>query len=184
MTTLRQPQSVLVTGGCGFIGSAFIRFLFRQAGFKGKIVNLDLLTYAANPDNVTGAVDPARYTFVQGDIGNSELVSRLCRDHALDTIVHFAAESHVDRSIVGPGAFMQANILGTYQLLEVVRALSHIHFHHVSTDEVYGSLGPTGLFTDHCLRPELAVFGFQGSFRPLGASLRTHLRHFDDALQL
>jgi len=148
MTTLRQPQNVLVTGGCGFIGSAFIRFLFRQAGFSGKIVNLDLLTYAANPDNVAGAVDPARYTFVQGDIGDSELVSRLCREHAVDTLVHFAAESHVDRSIVGPGAFMQANILGTYQLLEVVRTLSHIHFHHVSTDEVYGSLGPTGLFSE------------------------------------
>jgi len=148
MTTLRQPQNVLVTGGCGFIGSAFIRFLFRQAGFSGKIVNLDLLTYAANPDNVAGAVDPARYTFVQGDIGDSELVSRLCREHAVDTLVHFAAESHVDRSIVGPGAFMQANILGTYHLLEVVRTLSHIHFHHVSTDEVYGSLGPTGLFSE------------------------------------
>src|SRR6478752_7774107 len=148
MTTLRQPQNVLVTGGCGFIGSAFIRFLFRQAGFSGKIVNLDLLTYAANPDNVAGAVDPARYTFVQGDIGDSELVSRLCREHAVDTLVHFAAESHVDRSIVGPGAFMQANILGTYHLLEVVRAHSHIHFHHVSTDEVYGSLGATGLFTE------------------------------------
>lgn len=148
MTTLRQPQSVLVTGGCGFIGSAFIRFLFRQTGFTGKIVNLDLLTYAANPDNVAGAVDPARYTFVQGDIGNPELVSQMCREHAVDTIVHFAAESHVDRSIVGPGAFMHANILGTYHLLEVVRALGNIHFHHVSTDEVYGSLGPTGLFTE------------------------------------
>src|SRR6188474_2028897 len=148
MTTLRQPQSVLVTGGCGFIGSAFIRFLFRQTGFTGKIVNLDLLTYAANPDNVAGAVDPARYTFVQGDIGNPELVTQMCREHAVDTIVHFAAESHVDRSIVGPGAFMHANILGTYHLLEVVRALGNIHFHHVSTDEVYGSLGPTGLFTE------------------------------------
>ena len=148
MKTLRQPKTILVTGGCGFIGSAFVRFLFRQAEFTGKIVNLDLLTYAANPDNVTDAVDPARYTFIQGDIGDPELVSRICREHTVDTIVHFAAESHVDRSIVGPGAFMQANIMGTYQLLEVVRALSHIHFHHVSTDEVYGSLGPTGLFTE------------------------------------
>jgi dTDP-glucose 4,6-dehydratase len=148
MSSLRQPQSVLVTGGCGFIGSAFVRYLFRLPEFRGKVVNLDLLTYAANPDNVKGAVDPARYTFVQGDIGDAELVARTCQQHAVDTIVHFAAESHVDRSIVGPGAFIQANIVGTYHLLEVVRAQSQIHFHHVSTDEVYGSLGATGLFTE------------------------------------
>ncbi len=148
MSSLRQPQSVLVTGGCGFIGSAFVRYLFRLPEFTGKIVNFDLLTYAANPDNVKGSVDAGRYTFVQGDIGDAELVARVCREHAVDTLVHFAAESHVDRSIVGPGAFIQANIVGTYQLLEVVRAQSKIHFHHVSTDEVYGSLGATGLFTE------------------------------------
>jgi dTDP-glucose 4,6-dehydratase len=148
MSSLRQPQSVLVTGGCGFIGSAFVRYLFGLPEFTGKVVNFDLLTYAANPDNVQGAVDDARYTFVKGDIGDAELVARTCREHAVDTVVHFAAESHVDRSIVGPGAFIQANIVGTYHLLEVVRAQSHIHFHHVSTDEVYGSLGATGLFTE------------------------------------
>ncbi|HTA91278.1 MAG TPA: dTDP-glucose 4,6-dehydratase [Polyangiaceae bacterium] len=148
MSSLRQPQSVLVTGGCGFIGSAFVRYLFRLPEFTGKVVNFDLLTYAANPDNVKGSVDAGRYTFVQGDIGDAELVARVCREHAVDTLVHFAAESHVDRSIVGPGAFIQANIVGTYQLLEVVRAQSKIHFHHVSTDEVYGSLGATGLFTE------------------------------------
>jgi dTDP-glucose 4,6-dehydratase len=139
---------VLVTGGCGFIGSAFVRYLFRLPEFKGKLTNLDLLTYAANPDNVKGAVDEARYTFVQGDIADAALVSRVCKERAIDTIVHFAAESHVDRSISGPGAFIQANIVGTYQLLEVVRAQSQIHFHHVSTDEVYGSLGATGLFSE------------------------------------
>jgi len=148
MASLRQPQNVLVTGGCGFIGSAFVRYLFRLPEFSGKVVNFDLLTYAANPDNVAGAVDPARYAFVQGDICNAELVTRTCKEHAIDTLVHFAAESHVDRSISGPGAFIQANIVGTYQLLEVVRAQSHIHFHHVSTDEVYGSLGETGLFQE------------------------------------
>ena len=148
MSSLRQPQSVLVTGGCGFIGSAFVRYLFRLPEFSGKIVNCDLLTYAANPDNVKGSVDASRYTFVHADIGDAELVARVCREHAVDTLVHFAAESHVDRSIVGPGAFIQANIVGTYQLLEVVRAQSKIHFHHVSTDEVYGSLGATGLFTE------------------------------------
>ena len=146
MSNLRQPQSVLVTGGCGFIGSAFVRFLLAQPGFTGNVVNLDSMTYAANADNVAGAASSGRYTFVQGDIGDSELVARTCREHAVDTIVHFAAESHVDRSISGPGAFVQANIVGTYQLLEVVRGLPQIHFHHVSTDEVYGSLGPTGLF--------------------------------------
>jgi dTDP-glucose 4,6-dehydratase len=139
---------VLVTGGCGFIGSAFVRYLFRHPEFTGKVVNFDLLTYAANPDNVQGAVDLDRYTFVQGDIADAELVARICRQQGVDAIVHFAAESHVDRSIVGPGAFIQANIVGTYQLLEVVRAQSQIHFHHVSTDEVYGSLGPTGHFTE------------------------------------
>jgi len=148
MSFLRQPQSVLVTGGCGFIGSAFIRYLFRLPAFTGKLLNLDLLTYAANPDNVLGSVDAARYAFVQGDILDAELVARLCREHEVDTVVHFAAESHVDRSISGPGAFIQANIVGTYQLLEVVRAQSRIHFHHVSTDEVYGSLGATGLFVE------------------------------------
>jgi dTDP-glucose 4,6-dehydratase len=148
MSSVRKPQSVLITGGCGFIGSAFVRHLFRLPEFTGKVVNFDLLTYAANPDNVKGSVDAGRYTFVQGDICDAELVARVCTEHAVDTLVHFAAESHVDRSIVGPGAFIQANIVGTYQLLEVVRAQSQIHFHHVSTDEVYGSLGATGLFTE------------------------------------
>jgi dTDP-glucose 4,6-dehydratase len=145
----RRPTSVLVTGGSGFIGSAFVRYLLAQPRFSGKLVNLDLLTYAANPDNVAGAAASGRYTFVQGDIADPEKVTRLCREHSVDAIVHFAAESHVDRSIVGPGAFVHANIVGTYQLLEVVRALApsqSIHFHHVSTDEVYGSLGDTGLF--------------------------------------
>jgi dTDP-glucose 4,6-dehydratase len=148
MSSVREPHSVLVTGGCGFIGSAFIRYLFRLPEFTGTVVNFDLLTYAANPDNVLGSVDTARYSFVQGDIGDTSLVARVCQEHAIDTVVHFAAESHVDRSISGPGAFIQANIVGTHQLLEVVRAYSQIHFHHVSTDEVYGSLGPTGLFTE------------------------------------
>jgi dTDP-glucose 4,6-dehydratase len=145
---MRNPQNILVTGGSGFIGSAFIRYMFRLPEFKGKVINLDLLTYAGNPENVSGAVDEARYVFERGDIGNSELVSSLCERHAVDAIVNFAAESHVDRSIVGPGVFIQTNIVGTYTLLEVVRKDPKIHFHHVSTDEVYGSLGETGLFTE------------------------------------
>jgi len=144
----RSPQALLVTGGAGFIGSAFIRQLFRRPDFSGKILNLDLLTYAGNPENLRGAVDPARYTLVRGDIADQQLVERLCEEHGIDTVVNFAAESHVDRSISGPGVFVQTNIVGTYALLEVVRKRPGIHFHHVSTDEVYGSLGDTGLFTE------------------------------------
>ena len=144
--SLRHPQSLLVTGGSGFIGSAFIRFLLREPGYTGTVVNLDLMTYAANADNVASVADTGRYSFVQADIADAERVRRVCNEHAVDAIVHFAAESHVDRSIAGPGAFIQANIVGTYQLLQVAREIRGIHFHHVSTDEVYGSLGPTGLF--------------------------------------
>jgi dTDP-glucose 4,6-dehydratase len=148
MNDVRSPQSLLVTGGAGFIGSAFIRQLFKNPVFGGKIVNLDLLTYAGNPENLKGVVDPARYTLVRGDIGDQKLVDDVCERHSVDAIVHFAAESHVDRSILGPGVFVQTNIVGTYALLEVVRKRPSIHFHHVSTDEVYGSLGATGLFTE------------------------------------
>jgi dTDP-glucose 4,6-dehydratase len=145
---LRSPRSLLVTGGAGFIGSAFIRRLFADATFSGKVINLDLLTYAGNPENLRGAVDESRYQLVRGDIGDQKLVEALCDEHQVDAIVNFAAESHVDRSILGPGVFVQTNVVGTYSLLEVVRKRPSIHFHHVSTDEVYGSLGPTGLFTE------------------------------------
>jgi dTDP-glucose 4,6-dehydratase len=144
----RSPRSLLVTGGAGFIGSAFIRRLFADPTFTGKVVNLDLLTYAGNPENLRGSVDDARYRLVRGDIGDQPLVDSLCEEHGVDAIVNFAAESHVDRSILGPGVFVQTNVVGTYALLEVVRKQPRIHFHHVSTDEVYGSLGPTGLFTE------------------------------------
>jgi dTDP-glucose 4,6-dehydratase len=142
----RSIGNVLVTGGAGFIGSAFIRYLFRQPSFSGHVVNLDLLTYAANPDNIAGAVDDMRYRLVRGDIRDEALVKSLCEQHAVDCIVNFAAESHVDRSIVSPSAFVQTNIVGTFHLLEVVRRRPSVHFHHVSTDEVYGSLGKQGLF--------------------------------------
>src|SRR5688572_22111710 len=135
-TAQRAPQALLVTGGAGFIGSAFIRRLFRDANFRGKIVNLDLLTYAGNPANLADSVDSGRYTLVRGDIGDQKLVDGLCEQHGIDAIVNFAAESHVDRSILGPGVFVQTNIVGTYALLEVVRKRPSIHFHHVSTDEV------------------------------------------------
>jgi dTDP-glucose 4,6-dehydratase len=144
----REPKKLLVTGGAGFIGSSFIRYLFGRPDFSGTIVNLDALTYAGNPENLSGHVDEARYHFARGDIADHELVRRLIGEHAIDTIVNFAAESHVDRSILGPGVFVQTNVVGTFRLLEVVRQNPQVHFHHVSTDEVYGSLGPTGAFTE------------------------------------
>lgn len=145
---LREPRSLLVTGGAGFVGSAFVRYLLGPARFEGTLVNLDLMTYAGNLENVASVEKDARYRFVRGDIGDGELVARLVREHAVDTIVHFAAESHVDRSIVGPGAFIETNVVGTFRLLEVARAAKNVHFHHVSTDEVFGSLGPTGAFRE------------------------------------
>lgn len=145
---MRRPTNVLVTGGCGFIGSAFIRHLARQSDFGGRIVNLDALTYAADPDNVAEVARDPRYVFVEGDVCDRERVAAICAEQAIDCIVHFAAESHVDRSIAAPGAFIQTNVIGTYALLEVARARPGTHFHHVSTDEVFGSLGPTGVFLE------------------------------------
>jgi dTDP-glucose 4,6-dehydratase len=142
-------RNLLVTGGCGFIGSAFIRRIFRESAFSGTVTNLDKLTYAGNIENIQGFVDSNRYEFVQADISDRTLVSRICRENDIDTIVHFAAESHVDRSIDGPIVFVETNVVGTANLLEIVRGQSRIHFHHVSTDEVYGSLGDTGRFSEN-----------------------------------
>lgn len=147
-TALRSPAALLVTGGAGFIGSAFIRWLFRQPTFSGRIVNYDALTYAGNLDNVAEAVAPERYVFLRGDICDRDRVLKACEEHGIDTIINFAAETHVDRSILGPGAFIQTNIMGTFSLLEVLRARPTLHLHHVSTDEVFGSLGPEGAFTE------------------------------------
>lgn len=148
MNDQRAVHNILVTGGAGFIGSAFIRHLFSQPAFTGMCVNLDALTYAGNLENLQAIANDPRYVFERGDIRQSSLVEHLCQEHAIDTIIHFAAESHVDRSILGPQAFVETNVLGTFHLLEVVRKNPHIHFHHVSTDEVYGSLGATGHFTE------------------------------------
>ncbi len=144
----RKITNILVTGGAGFIGSAFIRYLLQKTTFTGTCVNLDLLTYAGNLQNLREIEGNPQYVFAHGDIRNQALVEHLCQEHAIDTIIHFAAESHVDRSILGPQAFIETNILGTFHLLEVVRKLPHIHFHHVSTDEVYGCLGDAGFFTE------------------------------------
>lgn len=144
------PRNVLITGGAGFIGCHFIRCLLRTHT-QVRMVNLDLLTYAGALDHLQELPDPDRHIFVQGDICDRALVERLLREHEIDTMVHFAAESHVDRSITGPTAFIQTNVVGTSTLLEAVRVAwlqekgwdaSVCRFHHVSTDEVYGTLGP------------------------------------------
>lgn len=145
----RRNHNILVTGGAGFIGSAFIRFLLQRVpDFKGVCVNLDALTYAGNLANLHEVEKDERYVFQQGNICQQGLVEHLCFEYQIDTLVHFAAESHVDRSIGEPHAFIETNIMGTFHLLEVVRRNPHIHFHHISTDEVYGCLGAEGAFTE------------------------------------
>lgn len=139
------PKRLLVTGGAGFIGSAFIRRFLNKTE---RMVNFDKLTYAGDLTRLQGVENDARYLFVQGDVCDQNQVRELCVQEKIDTIVHFAAESHVDRSILGPQDFLVTNVIGTFSLLEVVRSLPHIHFHHVSTDEVYGSLGDVGVFTE------------------------------------
>jgi dTDP-glucose 4,6-dehydratase len=145
-------QNLLVTGGCGFIGSNFIRFLFGEGAFAGRVVNFDKLTYAADPESLAdvAARHPDRYTLVHADICDRKAVRETFQRYAVDTVCHFAAESHVDRSIAAPDAFIKTNIEGTFTLLEAARehAGGFRRFHHVSTDEVYGSLGPEGRFTE------------------------------------
>jgi dTDP-glucose 4,6-dehydratase len=145
-------MTLLVTGGAGFIGSNFVLDWFATPQTQGEeVVTLDALTYAGNPENLAALQGDARHTLVQGDICDRALVDRLLAQHRPRAIVHFAAESHVDRSIHGPGAFMRTNVEGTFTLLEAARAYwsaleadakAAFRFHHVSTDEVYGSLGP------------------------------------------
>ena len=144
-------NNVLVTGGAGFIGSIFVRYLLRaEPGVR--VVNLDALTYAGSLENLRELPGTNRHTFVEGNIGDAGLVGDLLREYRIDTIVHFAAETHVDRSILGPEPFFQTNVMGTLALLEAARQFwqgpdstvlrgQDVRFHHVSTDEVYGSLG-------------------------------------------
>ena len=146
----------IVTGGSGFIGTNFIRFMLVN-GFAERIINLDKLTYAGNPQNLLEYDNDKRYAFAQGDICDQELVQELFILHKPDVVVNFAAESHVDRSIDGPGDFVKTNISGTYVLLQEAlryyRSLnndqqSRFRFHHISTDEVFGSLEEDGFFTE------------------------------------
>lgn len=148
-------RTLLVTGGAGFIGGNFVHYILEQADVR--VVNLDCLTYAGNLDTLAALKDNPRHLFVQGNIGDRELVSHLLAEHEIDAVVNFAAESHVDRSIDGPAEFVNTNVVGTFNLLDCARAhwsaldaaaKAAFRFLHVSTDEVYGSLGPTGLFTE------------------------------------
>ena len=163
---MRALKNILVTGGSGFIGCNFIRFLLEKAErFSGRVVNLDALTYAGSNISLAGIEEKygpaalglsARYFFEHGDICDRAFAESLFLKYEIDTVVHFAAESHVDRSIYGPEAFIKTNVTGTFTLLDVARNAwadgegirEDALFHHVSTDEVYGSLGGTGRFTE------------------------------------
>ena len=152
-------QTILITGGAGFIGSNFIPF-FLSANTNFKVVNLDLLTYAGDLQNLNAVEENTRYTFVKGDICDRKLVERLFQKYNFNGVIHFAAESHVDNSIKSPDAFVKTNVFGTFNVLDIARnfwmhgpnqykkGFKSSRFHHISTDEVYGSLGESGLFTE------------------------------------
>ena len=155
-------KRILVTGGAGFIGSNFVHYILREKPETELLVNLDLLTYAGNLENLLAVQDDKRYTFVHGDIRDRELVGQLFEKYDFDTVVHFAAESHVDRSIVEPEIFLTTNIVGTQVLLDAAKRSwkldpdnkysrefkEGVVYLQVSTDEVYGALGKTGMFTE------------------------------------
>jgi len=145
-------KNMMVTGGCGFIGTNFIKYLLEESDFSGRVVNVDKLTYAGNPENLSDIEEsfPERYVFIKADICDRESMAHIFNDYEIDTICHFAAESHVDRSIVRPDAFIQTNIVGTFNLLELAKSNQDRLqlFHHISTDEVFGSLGKEGFFTE------------------------------------
>jgi dTDP-glucose 4,6-dehydratase len=162
---MRKLKNIFVTGGAGFIGCNFIRYLLeKEKNFTGRIINLDALTYAGNRMSLadietkyshSGQIP--RYFFEHGDICDSALLKSLFNKYNIDTVVHFAAESHVDRSILGPQAFIKTNVMGTFNLLDIAHNVwkeengklrNDVLFHHVSTDEVFGSLGETGYFTE------------------------------------
>ncbi|PID80883.1 dTDP-glucose 4,6-dehydratase [bacterium DOLJORAL78_65_58] len=139
-------MNILVTGGAGFIGSNHVRMLLSET--EDRVVNLDLLTYAGNLQNLAGLEDNPRYRFVRGDVTDRSTVRRVLQEEKIEAVVHFAAESHVDRSVEGPEVFVRTNILGTEILLEESRRAGVRRFVMVSTDEVYGSLGADGFFTE------------------------------------
>ncbi len=150
-----KRNTILVTGGCGFIGSGLVRHLIRKT--EARVVNADKLTYAGHWESVAPVADSERYSFEQLDICDREALRRVFREYRPDSVMHLAAESHVDRSIEGPDAFLQTNVVGTHRLLETTRSYlqeeyapetANFRFLHVSTDEVYGELGEDGYFTE------------------------------------
>ncbi|MFB3170439.1 dTDP-glucose 4,6-dehydratase [Neobacillus sp. 179-C4.2 HS] len=140
-------MKLLVTGGAGFIGSNFVRYMVNKYP-EYQIVNLDLLTYAGNPENLKDIENAANYKFVRGDIADREFINGLFQEEKFDYVLNFAAESHVDRSITDPGIFVQTNIQGTLALLDAAKTFGVTKYLQVSTDEVYGTLGETGYFTE------------------------------------
>ena len=156
---MKLKKSVLITGGAGFIGSNFIPYFLDQNP-ETKVINLDKLTYAGNLSNLDDVSFNKNYTFIQGDICNRDLIEKIFNEHAFDAVINFAAESHVDNSIENPDEFIKTNIVGTFNLLDVSKnywmdapnqyktGYEYNRFHHISTDEVYGTLGDTGLFTE------------------------------------
>ncbi|CRF35695.1 dTDP-glucose 4,6-dehydratase 1 [Brachyspira suanatina] len=150
---MRQFNNILITGGCGFIGSNFIRYILQKTDYNGNIINIDALTYAGNRENLLDIEEQykGRYFFEKVNICDDKKINEIFNKYNPNCIVHFAAESHVDRSIYGPKDFIETNIMGTFILLEAARKLWENNkenklFHHISTDEVYGSLGETGYF--------------------------------------
>ncbi|WP_371372008.1 dTDP-glucose 4,6-dehydratase [Sporomusa aerivorans] len=148
-------RTLLITGGAGFIGSNFVHYMLANTGYR--LINLDKLTYAGNLDSLAAVLEHPRHIFVKGSIEDRALISQLLEEYSPDGVVHLAAESHVDRSIDGPRDFIQTNIMGTFELLECIRRYweqrdagwkAAFRFVHISTDEVYGSLGPEGYFTE------------------------------------
>jgi len=151
----RKFKNILVTGGCGFIGTNFIKYIFKKTAFKGRIINIDKLTYAGNPENlidIDKKFGKTRYIYERVDINKTKSITSIFDQYSIDTVINFAAESHVDRSIYGPRDFIKTNILGTFNLLEIAKESwandKNTLFHHISTDEVYGSLGKTGYFKE------------------------------------
>ena len=145
-------MNLLITGGAGFIGSNLILYWLKQFP-NDFIVNFDALTYAGNLENLSQIENHSHYQFVKRDLLDQEAIQKTFQEFAIEGVIHLAAESHVDRSILGPSAFVQTNIVGTFNLLEVAKQFfknkPQCRFHHVSTDEVYGSLGETGKFTEN-----------------------------------
>ena len=154
-----MSKTILITGGAGFIGSNFVPY-FCEKYPEYNIINLDKLTYAGNLDNLKECENSSNYTFIQGDICDAELIDKIFDEYDVRGVIHFAAESHVDNSIKGPGAFINTNIVGTFNLLDAARrhwmekpgvvksGYENARFHHISTDEVYGTLGDTGMFRE------------------------------------